>query len=182
MQVNGNRKVVVNTAVIDQFAVYNVDEYTKVSGLTSGDMTKTVFIDGAVDTSLTVTVTEIGVLGEYKVAFTPTSLGFYEVEVAVPTYTERWKGCYDVCAVDGAPTSGQVFYDTVRNNFGNAMPYVTVRALRAGTSTALWSGTTDVNGSYSITLSGALAVPILVDLEFSGGGITTFKKTNIRLF
>lgn len=178
---NPVRQVKVNTQVVDQFPVYDSDGYTKISGLNPAtQMTTTVYLDGAVVGSPpTVTITEIGSSGEYKLTFTPNQLGFWQLEVNVPSETQIWKADYDVSNPQALP--GEVFYDRVTDLFGNSLPYVTVEVFAAGTATLLYTVKTTYDGQYSIPLSGSLSTPQLVDIRFSGGGLQTFTKTNVRL-
>lgn len=83
--------------VTDQFSVFNVDGYTKVTGLTDpADFSVTIWRDGVVQAAYSYTIAEIGSSGEYKFAFTPDAVGHWEAEVAVAAYHERWAGSYQV--------------------------------------------------------------------------------------
>lgn len=74
---------------------------------------------------------------------------------------------------------GQTFYDLVLDDRGNGVPYVTVNVYLASTATLLATAQTDSGGRYSLTLTETLNV--LVDLEFIGGGLRTFRKNNVKL-
>jgi hypothetical protein len=72
-----------DTLAIDQFPALEADGYTKRTGLLQpADFTETVWVDGIV-AAVTVTITEIGTSGEYRVTFTPPVDGFMVVEVLV---------------------------------------------------------------------------------------------------
>jgi len=100
------RQVKINEAVIDQFPVFDFDGYTKLSGQT---FVSTVWKDAVVD-GATVTITEIGSSGEYKMEFTPDSIGFWKVEVFVNT-TKDVLGFFYAA---GAGTIEDVYSMTVR--------------------------------------------------------------------
>ena len=77
------REVETGSPVIDQFPAFEVDGYTKRSGLLAGDFAPVVYRDGAV-VALPVTITPVpGDPGEYKTIFTPDVNGFYELHVRV---------------------------------------------------------------------------------------------------
>ena len=77
------REVETGSPVIDQFPAFEVDGYTKRSGLLAGDFAPLVYRDGAV-VALPVTITPVtGDPGEYKTVFTPNANGFYELHVRV---------------------------------------------------------------------------------------------------
>lgn len=72
-----------NTVAIDQFPALEADGWNKRTGLAQpADFTTTVWLDGAVNL-LSVTITEIGTSGEYRVTFTPTSDGYLVVEILI---------------------------------------------------------------------------------------------------
>lgn len=93
------REVEDNVAVVDHFPAFELDGYTKRSGLSQGlgDFTIATFYDGT-EVSIPVTITEIGSLGEYKVEWTPplSQLGYYVVQVLIGFNDEIWYGSYDV--------------------------------------------------------------------------------------
>jgi hypothetical protein len=91
------REVETGTTVIDQFPAFEDDGFTKRSGLTAGNFTPTVFRDGAV-LALSVTISEIGTTGEYKVEFTPSVDGYYDVQVLIGFSKEIWFGTYQSVA------------------------------------------------------------------------------------
>lgn len=81
-----------NDQVKDQISVYDDTGVAKISGLTlvGGDFTVTVWLDGVPD-ALPVSITEIGVSGEYLVEFTPNLEGTWIVEVVVNPIQEAFK-------------------------------------------------------------------------------------------
>lgn len=93
------REVEDNVPVIDHFPAFELDGYTKRSGLIqgSGDFDITTFYDGTL-VGLSVAVTEIGATGEYKVEWTPPfgQLGYYQIQVLIMFNKEIWYGTYDV--------------------------------------------------------------------------------------
>jgi len=88
-----NRDVPINELVIDQFPAFENDGYTKRSGLSvgSGDFTPQLYFNGALDAT-PVTIAEIGTLGDYKVSFTPTQAGYYELQVLIDFNKDIWAG------------------------------------------------------------------------------------------
>ena len=82
------RTSIPNEAVIDQFAIWDYDGYTKVSGQTA--FYKRLWFNGAAS-SVPVTIAEIGSTGEYKVEFTPNEAGFWLCEVEVVYNHEVWE-------------------------------------------------------------------------------------------
>ena len=68
----------------DPFAAFEDDGVSKRSGLTlgGGDFTVTVLKDCVPD-ALTVTITEVGVTGQYCLEYTPPTEGFWTVEVHI---------------------------------------------------------------------------------------------------
>lgn len=179
-----SRQVVVNILVHDHFNVLASDNLTKVSGLLQGtDFAITVFRDGVQVSPFTVTIAEIGVLGEYDLSFTPNQIGYWEVHIETTTQTpdRRFEGRYDVQSPADGALPGQIFHDKVIDGRGNAIPFVTVEVFEANTANLLATATSDFDGEYQILLTGTLATNILVDIRFSGGGIQTFTKQDIRL-
>lgn len=178
------RRVTVDVLVHDSFNVLAADGITKVTGLVQAtDFAITVFRDGAVVTPFTVTVTEIGTTGEYDVQFTPDQIGYWEVHIESTTQTpnRRFEGEYQVESVQDGALPGQVFHDRVTDDRGNGLPYVTVEVFEADTANLLATTTTAYDGSFQIALTGTLALATLVDVRFSGGGIQTFIKEDVRL-
>jgi hypothetical protein len=88
-----SRVVPVGDPVIDQFPVFDLDGWSKVSGRT--DFTATIWKDGVVQV-IPVTIAEIGTSGEYKIEWTPTSFGYWRAEVLIGYNKERWGEGYDV--------------------------------------------------------------------------------------
>jgi len=105
-----SREVQVSEQVIDQFPVFDVDGYTKVSGVTS--FTERAWKDGVAD-GAAVDVSEIGTSGEYKVTFTPNAEGFWKVEVENDFNHEIWYAEYDV--ISGTTDD---LYDMIRRALG----------------------------------------------------------------
>jgi len=82
--------------VPDQFSVW-ADDITKAPGLVQGDFAAVVYLDGGVAEGVPVVITEIpNAAGEYRVAWTPTCAGYWEVEICYPVGRAVWKGRYDV--------------------------------------------------------------------------------------
>lgn len=121
-----NRSVATGELVTDQFPAFNLDGYTKRSGLTvgAGDLIPQMFLDGALNAT-PVTIVEVGTLGEYKVEFTPTVDGYYQLQVLINFNKDIWAGAfyaseenfsgvltavaavqYQVDKIDRAPTLG----------------------------------------------------------------------------
>lgn len=94
-----SREVKVSEEVVDQFPVFDLDGYTKKSGETS--FTKTIWQNGSVRSDIPVTISEIGSSpGEYKVSWTPDSVGFWMVEVDINYNKDVWVGDYDVVSAE----------------------------------------------------------------------------------
>lgn len=87
------REVETGTPVSDQFPAFENDGYTKRSGLAPGDFTPTVFRDTSI-IALPVTIQEIGTSGEYRVSFTPSLSGVYELQVLIDFNKEIWHSQY----------------------------------------------------------------------------------------
>ena len=83
------RTVSPGTLIIDQFPAFELDGYTKRSGLGGTDFDITVFKDGVVD-ALTPTITEIGATGEYKLEYTPPDAARWEVQVLIDFNKQIW--------------------------------------------------------------------------------------------
>jgi len=75
--------------VIDQFPAFELDGYTKRTGLSGGDFDITVFKDSVVD-PLAATIAEIGTTGEYKLEYTPPGSGRWEVQVLIDFNKHIW--------------------------------------------------------------------------------------------
>lgn len=82
-----SRQAQVNSVVRDQFPVFESDGYTKRSGETAFDTS--LWVDGTLS-SVSVSISEIGVSGEYEVTFIPNSLGTWVLEIAIPFNRQRW--------------------------------------------------------------------------------------------
>lgn len=79
-------QITLGNAVVDSFSVFNTDGYTKRSGETL--FTTTVYKDGVVS-AVTATIAEIGTSGEYRITFTPTSVGLWKAQV-LANYDKNW--------------------------------------------------------------------------------------------
>lgn len=169
---NPLQREVFGTPGVDQFPVYDVDGFTKVSGLDPGTFVVAVFVEEALVPGYPAPViAEIGTTGEYSIAFQTISHGRLQIEVAIAAYDFRWKGFYDVLDADTLP--GQTFQGVVRDRRGNALPSIIVDVLVAGGSEVLATVETDLDGAYSIPLVDPLLAGRLVDLRFSGSGLST---------
>lgn len=84
--------VIPGDTVRDQISVFDDTGVTKISGLTAvgGDFILNVYLDGVVN-ALPVTISEIGVLGEYLVEFVPNTNGTWIVEIFVVPTQEAFK-------------------------------------------------------------------------------------------
>lgn len=91
-----SRELPVNVEVVDQFPVFEPDNFTKHSGLSGGDFAVTIWHDGSVKTGYPYTIAEIGTDGEYQFRFTPDAIGFWLVEVAVDYSLQIEGGEYDI--------------------------------------------------------------------------------------
>jgi len=90
------REVETGIAVLDEFPAFENDGFSKRSGLTApGDFIPTVYRDTSI-ISTPVTIQEIGSSGEYRVSFTPTLSGFYELEVLIDFNKQIWHSQYQV--------------------------------------------------------------------------------------
>ena len=65
-----------------EVSAFELDGYTKRSGLTSSDFTITLFKNGISD-STPVSISEIGISGEYRVNVTFTTDGFYSLQILI---------------------------------------------------------------------------------------------------
>lgn len=178
--VSPSRRVLFGTPVIDQFPVFlSSDGFTKVSGLNpSTQMVTQVFQNGVLVVQA-VTITEIGVTGDYKLTFTPGSIGEWVVDIRIVSQSQSFRATYDV-QLDGV-VAGQKFYEVIRDIHGNGLPYVLVEIFTSGTATLLTSTNTTYDGSYSLPLTGNLSSNPLVDIRYSGAGIQALTKTAVRL-
>lgn len=176
-------QVTVNNPVHDMFEVLGSDGFSKVTGLLQSDFSVLVLRDGVIVTPFTVTISEITTTGSYDVLFTPTQIGNWEVEIVTLAQTpnRRFIGQYQVNSVQNGALPNQVFHDRVTDDRGNGIPYVTVEVFEANTANLLATTTTHWDGTYEVLLTGALALPLLVDVRYSGGGIQTFTKEDLRL-
>ena len=75
-----SREIVIGELVIGHFPVLEEDGYTKHSGLTGTDFVVTVYLD-SLPIVTAVTITEIGISGEYQYTFTPVVEGVYDVTI-----------------------------------------------------------------------------------------------------
>ena len=82
-----SREIELGTPIVDTFPIFETDNVTRVSGQTV--FTVVVLVEG-VPVSVPVTIVEIGTSGEYKVTFTPTSVGYWKVQV-YSAYDEVWR-------------------------------------------------------------------------------------------
>lgn len=86
--------------IVDQFPVFDVDGYSKVTGLTlaGGDFTVTSWRD-SIPIAVPLSITEIvGTPGEYKVEWTPPFgvYGRYEIQILINSNKEIWYGVYQL--------------------------------------------------------------------------------------
>ena len=102
-----SREIRLGAEIIDQFAVFESDGYTKVSGEVS--FTTTLWDDGVVNSSVSVVVAEIGTSGEYTVTFTPDSAGFWVLEVLIDSTNDIYESEYVVSASGGNAVIGTPF-------------------------------------------------------------------------
>lgn len=131
---------------------------------------------------------EVG-LGIYEVQFSATELDTLGIFIYVlngngtlaPPAINQFNEVLDVRLAEGSAMSGQRYREQVTDNFGNALPYVTVTIYEAGTANELATQETDYNGVVEFELTGLLQNPGLVDIEFTGGGIESFKKQGVKI-
>jgi len=90
-----SRRLALGGPVIDQLPVYDLDGFTKKSGLDPATFLVELYRDG-VGQGHPVTIAEIGTTGEYRTEFTPTAGGFWLLEVRVPYNGSAWMGQYDL--------------------------------------------------------------------------------------
>lgn len=179
-----SRRVPINQLVYDQLSVFEEDGITKRSGLLSSNFTYIVYLNNVLQSPFTVNIVEILTSGEYSIQFTPTSIGFWLVEITSAFNDGVFRGEYD--AVDPVTASslalpGQIFHGVVRDTLGNGVAHVDVGVYAASTANLLYSTVSAFDGSYEIPLTGQLNQNILVDLKFSGGGIQAFTTESVRI-
>lgn len=177
------QQVIVNTPVHDTFQVLGADGYTPVTGLLQADFDINVLRDNNVVTPIVVTITETALPGTYGVLFTPTQIGYWEVQFETNGLAPNRRAIreYQVNSPVNGALPNQRYYDTVTDIFGNALPYVTVEVYEANTANLLAATETRYDGSYEILLTGPLSAALLVDVRYSGGGIQSFTKFSISL-
>jgi hypothetical protein len=81
----------INTAIVDDFTVLDLAG-TRKSGIPVNEFTVTLYnpVGSEVSGSVTVTISEVAD-GNYRVSFTPTSLGIWKVVIKHPTYFSQGK-------------------------------------------------------------------------------------------
>lgn len=99
----GSRYIQVGTSILDQFPVWDIDGFSKVSGVTTFDVT---IWQNGVETAIPYEITEIGASGEYLLSFTPESAGQWLAEVKIPLNKQIWNGEYVVHY--GAEEEGEI--------------------------------------------------------------------------
>jgi hypothetical protein len=104
------RQVKTDVLVVDQFPVFEDDGYTKKSGETL--FTPRIWLDGSPQ-AVPVSISEIGVSGEYKVEFTPNANGFWRVTVLIDYNKDIWGGEYEA-----STGSVEDLYNMVRRLLG----------------------------------------------------------------
>lgn len=105
-----NRQAEPGLLTIDSFPAFELDGFSKRSGLSSLDFTVSIYFNGAESTLPTV-ISEIGSTGDYSISFTPPSPGFYEIQVLIDFNKEIWRESFDV--VDGGPSTIRHIRDQV---------------------------------------------------------------------
>ena len=177
------RDVTLGQTVLDNFPVYDIDGYTKLSGVTGF----TVYLwKDTVPNATAVTITEIGTTGEYQISLTPDSAGVWACEILIPTNKEAWYGEYDVrqssleftasMAEDGTTARFTVWGEDV---FGRAewLSSMTadIRDGSGGLVTALGSGVgPTADGTFLFTCLASLLyynVPYYVSVTASNGSV-----------
>jgi len=97
-----SRQIETGTLVVDSFPVFEDDGYTTKSGLLEADFDATVYFDG-VALALPVSIVEIGSTGQYKLEFTPSVDGYYQVQIAIDYNLDIWTEAYESAAgISGA--------------------------------------------------------------------------------
>ena len=91
-----SRQVKIGEVVVDSFPVFDLDGYSKKSGETF--FTSVLRQDG-IDSAVFVSISEIGVSGDYRINFTPDSVGVWMLDVFSDYSKEWWGGEY--VAMDG---------------------------------------------------------------------------------
>ena len=107
------RQLPINVEVVDQFPVYELDEWTKRSGLVQGDFDVVVYLDGVEQAAFPFAIAEIGTSGEYALSFTPTAVGGWMVDVRVPYNEQEW-----YVQVDSVDETTSSLYELVRRALG----------------------------------------------------------------
>ena len=97
-----SRVVQVDCPIIDQFTVFEPDNFTKKSGLTGPDFDISLFKDGIIQDSSSIVISEIGSIGEYSISFTPDDIGFWLLEVSVSYNNSIHYSEYDVVLSDNS--------------------------------------------------------------------------------
>ena len=88
-----------NAPAVDQFPALEADGWNRRTGLVQpADFTVSVWRDAVVQAT-TVTITEIGTSGEYRVGFTPTADGYWVVEVLIDFSKALLRFTYEVVEV-----------------------------------------------------------------------------------
>ena len=90
------REAKIGDVIADHFSAFEDDGFTKRSGLAGGSFTVTSYVDGVLAPLVLVTISEIGVTGEYKISFTPSALGFYSIQILIDFNKDIWEGEYQV--------------------------------------------------------------------------------------
>jgi len=91
-----SRQIRVGDPVVDHFPVFDLDGYTKKSGETT--FTSVLWKDG-IESAVSVSISEISSSGEYKVSFTPDTIGVWSVQVFV-NYNKDWWGAEYVASAE----------------------------------------------------------------------------------
>jgi hypothetical protein len=105
-----SREIELGAVITDTFAIFDVDNITRVSGQT---VFTTVILREGVPVSIPVTIAEIGTSGEYKVTFTPTSTGYWKVQV-YSAYDEVWREVsVDIISRDSVAQVNVSFDDSI---------------------------------------------------------------------
>lgn len=108
------RTALINIPFMDQFPVFDIDGYSKKSGII--DFFISLWLDG-VPSSLPVDISEIGISGEYKILFTPNAIGFWKLEIEIPFNKQIWKAEIECDYPAGSITAvHRVFQYTAADN------------------------------------------------------------------
>lgn len=76
------RQVKIGDPVTDHFSVFEDDGFTKHSGLGPASFSSILYLNSVV-VALPVTITELGLTGEYAFQFTPNALGDWDLEIHI---------------------------------------------------------------------------------------------------